>query len=71
MKLNKNEENDMGNFKKTTNINGKFKYMTASSGKFVNPETGEEIAVAELIEQAMGQQPFDLSVTAKDEEDLD
>ena len=61
----------MGNFKKSVSINGKFKYMTASSGKIVNPETGEEIAVAELIEQAMGQQPFDLSVTAKDEEELD
>jgi hypothetical protein len=61
----------MGNFKKTTNVTGRFKYMTASSGKFVNPETGEEIAVAEMIEQAMGQQPFDLSISAKDEEELD
>lgn len=61
----------MGNFKRTTNINGRFKYMTASSGKFVNPETGEEVAVAEIIEQAMGEKPFDLTVSAKDEEELD
>jgi hypothetical protein len=61
----------MGIFKKTTNINGKFKYMTASSGKFINPETGEEIEVASMIEQAMGDQPFDLAVSAKDEEDID
>lgn len=62
----------MGNFKKTININGKFKYLTiANGGKFINPETGEEVAVAEMIEQAMGATPFDLSVSTKTEEDLD
>lgn len=61
----------MGIFKKTTSINGKIKFLTASSGKFINPETGEEIEVASMIEQAMGDQPFDLAVSAKDEEDID
>jgi len=61
----------MGNFKKSTNISGKFKYMTAVEGKFINHETGEEVPVAQMIEQAMGATPFDLNVSAKDEEDLD
>lgn len=60
----------MENFKKTINISGKFKYMTAAEGKFVDIETGEEIPVAEMIEQAMGTTPFDLSVSAKTEEDI-
>lgn len=59
----------MENFKKTINISGKFKYMTATEGKFIN-EDGEEVPVAELIEQAMGSTPFDLSVSTKTEEDV-
>lgn len=61
----------MGNFKKTTSISGKFKYLTAAEGKFVNPDTGEEIPVAEMIEQNMGATPFDLTVNSKSEDDLD
>lgn len=58
-------------FKKTTNISAKFKYLTiASGGKFINTETGEEIPVTEMIEQAMGTTPFDLSITTKSEEDI-
>ena len=60
----------MDNFKKTINISGKFKYMTAADGKFINTETGEEVPVADLIEQAMGNTPFDLSVSTKTEEDV-
>lgn len=60
----------MGNFKKSLNISGKFKLLTADSGRFLN-ETGEEVPVAEMIEQAMGSAPFDLSVSTKTEEDLD
>lgn len=59
----------MENFKKTINISGKFKYMTAAAGRFIN-EDGEEVPVAELIEQAMGSTPFDLSVSTKTEEDV-
>ena len=61
----------MGNFKKSTSISGKFKYMTAAEGKFINPETGEEVPVAELIEESIGSEPFDLSVSLKTEEDID
>ena len=61
----------MENFKKTINISGKFKYLTIADGsKFINTETGEEVPVAELIEQAMGSTPFDLSVSTKTEEDV-
>lgn len=61
----------MGNFKKTTNVSGKWKFLTAVEGKFVNPDTGEEIPVAEMIEQNMGATPFDLTVNSKSEDDLD
>ncbi len=59
----------MDNFKKTINISGKFRLLTADGGKFIN-EDGEEVPVAELIEQAMGSTPFDLSVSTKTEEDV-
>ena len=59
------------NFKKTTSISAKWKYLTiANDGKFINTETGEEVPVADLIEQAMGNTPFDLSVSTKTEEDV-
>ena len=45
--------------------------MTAAEGKFINPETGEEVPVAELIEKSIGSEPFDLSVSLKTEEDID
>jgi len=59
----------MENFKKSTTISGKFKLLTADGGRFVN-EDGEEVPVAELIEQAMGTAPFDLSVSTKTEEEV-
>ena len=59
----------MENFKKTINISGKFKLLTADSGRFIN-EDGEEVPVANLIEQAMGSTPFDLSVSTKSEEEV-
>lgn len=61
----------MGNFKKTTSISGKFKYLTAAEGKFIDKDTGEEIPVAEMIEQNMGATPFDLTVNSKSEDNLD
>ena len=61
----------MGNFKKTTNISGKWKFLTAAEGRFIDTETGEEIPVAEIIEQNMGATPFDLTVNSKSEDDLD
>ena len=60
----------MENFKKTINIQGKFRLLTADGGKFINTETGEEVPVADLIEQAMGSTPFDLNVSTKSEEDI-
>ena len=57
------------NFKKTINISGKFKLMTANGGQFVNQD-GEVVPVAEMIEEAMGTTPFDLSVSTKTEEEI-
>lgn len=61
----------MGNFKKIEKISGKFKFLTAAEGKFINPDTGEEIPVAQLIEQNMGATPFELTVNTKSEDDID
>lgn len=56
-------------FKKSTTISGKFKLLTADNGVFINQD-GEEVPVADLIEQAMGSTPFDLSVSTKSEEEV-
>jgi hypothetical protein len=57
------------NFKKTINISGRFKMMTADGGKFFNQD-GEEVQVATLIQEAMGTTPFDLNVSTKTEEEI-
>jgi len=59
----------MENFKKVTTTSGKFKLLTANGGKFIN-EDGEEINLAEQLEQAYGNTPFDISTSAKVEEEV-
>ena len=60
----------MENFKKTTTVAGRWKYMTAANGKFIN-EDGEEVNIAEQLEQAYGNIPFDISTSAKIEEEVE
>ena len=60
----------MDSFKKTTTISKKFKMLTADNGSFLDIETGEVVPVAEMIKQAMGTTPFDLSVSTKTEEEI-
>lgn len=59
----------MDNFKKTVNINGRWKLLTANGGQFVNQD-GEVVPVAEMIQEAMGTTPFDLNVSTKTEEEI-
>lgn len=59
----------MDNFKKTVNINGRWKLLTANGGQFVNQD-GEIVPVAEMIQEAMGTTPFDLNVSTKTEEEI-
>ena len=60
----------MENFKKTTTVTGRWKYMTASGGKFIDQD-GEEVNIAEQLEQAYGNVPFDISTSAKAEEEVE
>jgi hypothetical protein len=59
----------MDNFKKTVNINGRWKFLVADGGRFVNQD-GEVVPVAEMIQEAMGTTPFDLNVSTKTEEEI-
>lgn len=61
----------MVSFKSSNKIDGKFKYICVTDGKFVDVETGETLPVADIIEGYLGNNPFDLSVSVKTEEDLD
>lgn len=56
-------------FKKSTNMTGKFRMLNVSDGEFINSD-GEIIPVAKYIEDAFGSTPFDLSVSAKDDEEI-
>ena len=57
-------------FKKSITTQGKFKNLVVRDGSFVDDETGEIINVAKIIESAMGEVPFDLSVSQKTEDDV-
>lgn len=61
----------MGMFKKSVSINGKYKELTVVDGHFVEPETGEEINLAEQLESIYGNQVFSLTTSNKIDVDLD
>lgn len=61
----------MANFKKSITTTGKFKMIAVENGIFVDTETGEQIQIAEILEDVYGSgQPFDLSVTQKSDDDI-
>ena len=61
----------MANFKKSITTNGKFKMLAVENGIFLDTETGEQIPVAEILENVYGSgQPFDLSVTKKSDDEI-
>lgn len=56
----------MGEFSKSTTLNGKYKYLCVENGGFINPETGEIIDVASELEAVYGAgEIFSLSTTNK------
>lgn len=57
-------------FTKNGSITGKIKMLNVANGSFIDCETGEVIPVAQLIESAMGNLPFDLTVKSSTEEDV-
>lgn len=59
----------MGEFKKSTNISGKYKALAVSDGQFLDPDTAEIIDVARELEKIYGTgTPFTLSTSTKVDE---
>ena len=54
-------------FKKTEQLNSKIKGMRVIDNEFVD-ENGELINLLQILKNAYGTKPFDLSVTSKQEE---
>lgn len=54
-------------FKKTEQLNSKIKGMRIMDDNFVN-EDGEIVNLVQILKNAYGMTPFDLSVTSKSEE---
>lgn len=53
-------------FKKSESVKGKWKEISCINGSFVDPETGEEINIAEILEQVYGSNTiFSLSTSNK------
>ena len=61
----------MAKFKKTKSVTGKFKYLAVANGVFIDPDTGEKVPVADIIESYIGDDSFDLAVSQKTEEEMD
>lgn len=58
------------NFKKQTTYSGKLKQIRIYDGNFVDEE-GVVINLVEILSNVYGDMMFDLSTTAKSEEDID
>lgn len=61
----------MAQFKKTTNITGKYKTISVVGGQFVDFETGEQIDLAEQLSSVYGEEPFSLSTSNKVDFDIE
>lgn len=59
----------MAEFKRSINTSGKFKMLCVQDGIFLDSETGEQLAAANILEEVYGTgQPFDLSTTQKSDD---
>lgn len=61
----------MGTFKKSINVNGKYKELTVVNGQFVDPETGDIVDLAKQLEGIYGDTIFSLTTSSKVDVDLD
>lgn len=61
----------MAQFKKTTNITGKYKAITVVNGTFVDFETGEQVDLADQLFSVYGTEPFSLSTSNKIDVDIE
>jgi len=60
----------MGTFQKTTVTKGKFKDIIATGDAFVDSETSEIINLSQLIKAACGENPVEITVSLKEEEEV-
>ena len=57
-------------FSKTTTTKGMIKNILIQERNFVDEETGEIVDLIDLLNPIYGCRPFDISTSAKDEEEL-
>ena len=61
----------MAKFNKTETVKGKITGVVVRGGEFVDGETGEVIDVITMLSKIYGDEPFDISTTAKQDVELD
>lgn len=61
----------MGQFKRSTTINGKYKSVVIIDGDLCDYETGEQIDLVSQLFNVYGDQPFSITTTSKIDIDLD
>lgn len=60
----------MGSFKKTTVTKGQFKNIIATGDGFMDDETGELINLSKEIREVMGDEPCEITVSLKKDEEV-
>jgi len=60
----------MGTFKKTTVTKGQFKGIIATGDGFMDDESGELINLSQEIRTAMGDNPVEITVSLKQDEEV-
>lgn len=61
----------MAQFKRTTNITGKYKAVSIVNGYLVDLETGEQIDLIEQLSAVYGEEPFALNTSNKVDVDIE
>ena len=60
----------MGTFKKTTVTKGQFKNIIATGDGFMDEESGELINLSQEIRAVMGDNPVEITVSLKQDEEV-
>ena len=60
----------MGTFKKTTVTKGQFKNIIATGDGFMDDESGELINLSQEIRAVMGDNPVEITVSLKQDEEV-
>lgn len=60
----------MASFKKTTVTKGQFKNIIATGDGFMDDNTGELIDISKAIREVMGDNPVEITVSLKQDEEV-